>query len=272
MAEENVLIIGGGIAGLCAALELARFGIGVELVEKEDALGGHARQFTCKATDRCVKCGACIVEEKLKDVADNTKIKVRLGSCVEKITDSGRFSVGISDNRGLNQSCDVDAVIIASGFTPFTPDGKPYGYNRFKNVISNLDLERALRKRGLVKRFSDDRAPKKIAFIQCVGSRDAKLNHLWCSRVCCGSALRMSSLIKSRQPEAEMTIFYMDIQSFGRDFQDFLNKIKADVRLIRAIPADVLETEDDRLLITYFDSAARESREEIFDLVASLDW
>jgi len=264
---KSVLVVGGGIAGLSAALELARLGIGVELVEKEDVLGGHARQFTCKATDKCVRCGACIVEEKLKDVADNPGIKVHLGSHMEKVESSGRFVVSLADNKGPSHSCETDAIIITSGFSPFNPAGKPYGYSRFDNVITNLDLERVLRKQSLVTRPSDDKAPEKIAFIQCVGSRDAKLNHLWCSKVCCGSALRMASLIKSRQPETGVTLFYMDIQTFGRDFQRFFNKVQNDVRLIRAIPGDVFKTEDDRLRMTYFDSATGESKEEFFDLI-----
>ncbi len=266
MPEKNVLIIGGGIAGLCVALELAHFDVGVELVEKEDVLGGHSRQFTCKATDRCVKCGACIVEEKLKHVADNPKIKVHLGSRVEKVTNSGKFSVVLSDNKGSDHSCKADAVVIASGFSPFNPEDKPYGYDRFDNVISNLDLERMLREQSLVRRPSDRKAPDRIAFIQCVGSRDANLNHLWCSKVCCGSALRMSDLIQSRQPETAITLFYIDMQSFGRNFQGFFDRVQNNVRMIRAIPGDIVKTEDDRLRSTYFDSAG-ESKEEIFDLI-----
>jgi heterodisulfide reductase subunit A len=264
---KSVLVVGGGIAGLSAALELARLGVAVELVEKEDVLGGHARQFTCKATDKCVRCGACIVEEKLKDVSDNPGIKVFLGSHMEKVESSDRFAVSLADNKGSSHSSEIDAIIITSGFSPFNPDGKPYGYSRFDNVITNLDLERVLRKQSLVTRPSDDKAPEKIAFIQCVGSRDAKLNHLWCSKVCCGSALRMASLIRSRQPETGVTLFYMDIQTFGRDFQRFFSKVKNDVQMIRAIPGDVFKTGDDRLRLTYFDSAASEPREEIFDLI-----
>jgi len=265
---KSVLVVGGGIAGLSAALELARLGIGVELVEKEDAFGGHARQFTCKATDKCVQCGACIVEEKLRDVSDHPGIKVHLGSHMEKVESLDRFVVSLAGKKGSSHSCETDAIIVASGFSPFNPAGKPYGYGRFDNVITNLDLETVLRKHSLVTRPSDDKAPEKIAFIQCVGSRDAKLNHLWCSRVCCGSALRMASLIRSRQPETGVTLFYMDIQTFGRDFQRFFNKVKNDVRMIRAIPGDVFKTEDDQLRLTYFDSAASEPKEEIFDLIA----
>ena len=335
MADKSVLIIGGGVAGLSAALDLSRFGIGVEIIEKSDFMGGQAIGFSCKATDQCVKCGACMVEEKLKEVLENPNINYSLGSNIKKITNSKRFSVslekgpeyidpqrctgcgecfdkcpakgaitrGFSKNNlpfyAINQekcthiegkSCIIcqdlcpegainldkkeeelntkaDAIIVATGFTPFDPESKPYGYNRFKNVITNLDLENMLRQESRATRPSDNSPPKRMAFIQCVGSRDAKLNHLWCSKVCCGSALRMARLIKARQPETMITCFYIDIQTFGKDFELFYKGVKKDIRMVRAIPGDILKTEDDSLRITFADNTTHETVEEIFDLV-----
>lgn len=335
MTDKSVVIIGGGVAGLSAALDLARFDIGVEIIEKSNFLGGHAIGFSCKATDHCVKCGACMVEEKLKYVIENPQIKYFLDSSIKKITNSKRFTVNLEKGpdyinpqrctgcgecfdkcpskgaitRGFSKSnipfyaiikkecinieeksCAIcqnicpegainldkkeaefntkaDAIIVATGFTPFNPKSKPYGYNIFKNVVTNLELEKMLRQESRAKRPSDNSKPKHIAFIQCVGSRDAKLNHLWCSKVCCGSALRMARLIKARQPETKIAFFYIDIQTFGKDFEIFYKNVREDIRLIRAIPGDILKTEDESLRITFSDDITHETVEEIFDLV-----
>ncbi len=265
--DKNVLIVGGGVAGLSAAVELARLGIGVELVEKADEPGGYAGQFTCKAVDKCARCGACIVEEKIKVASASPKVKIHTGVQLDEIKKSDRFFADIIDKIGSRFSLTADAVIIASGFSAFDPESKPYGYRMFDNVITNLELERMLRQEGTIRRPSDNKVPDKIAFIQCVGSRDGKLNHLWCSKVCCGSALRMAKLIKSRQAEVEATFFYMDVQTFGKDFQAFYSEVRHDVNMVRAIPGDIYRTEDDRLMVSYFKAGENETTEGIFDMV-----
>ncbi len=335
MMAKKVLVIGGGVAGLSAASEIAELDIDVEIVEQSDFPGGHGIQYTCKATDQCVKCGACMVEEKLDRVVQNPKIKLMAGTRVQTVSDSKEFSVtlqkkpvfidpakctncgiclekcpengavtqGFSKNHTpfyaisvekclylKDQSCTAcqtacpegainldavemtestraDAVILATGFTPFSPVSKPYGYGKFKNVITNLEMEKMLRKDGRVLKPSNGAEAGRIAFIQCVGSRDAKLNHLWCSKVCCGSALRMAGLVKARQPETQITFFYMDVQTFGRDFDLFYSKIRKDIRLVRAIPGDIYPAAEDQLRVTFLDNASSDTLQEEFDLV-----
>ncbi|MDH3566411.1 MAG: CoB--CoM heterodisulfide reductase iron-sulfur subunit A family protein, partial [Desulfobacteraceae bacterium] len=95
----------------------------------------------------------------------------------------------------------------------------------------------------------------------------SKLNHLWCSKVCCGSALRMARRIKDRQPEIDITVFYMDVQTFGKDFEQFYKDAREELRLIRAIPGDIYEVEEQKLKINFLNNTTHETLEEIFDLV-----
>jgi len=237
--DNQVLIVGGGIAGVSAALGLARLGIHIALIEKADELGGHVRQFTCKATHKCAKCGACIIEEKIRDTLSHPNIHVHTGVRLKTIQRTDRFSATLVHKNGSDNALEADAVIIASGFNAFDPEGKPYGYGLFDNVITNLELERMLRQERFLRRPSDNRVPDKIAFFQCVGSRDAKLNHLWCSKVCCASALRMASVIKTKQPAVEIGFFHIDVQNVGRDFPAFYSEIQNEIQMVRAIPGDV---------------------------------
>ncbi|MFH0994024.1 MAG: FAD-dependent oxidoreductase [Pseudomonadota bacterium] len=262
---KQIMVVGGGISGLCAAVDLARLGVAVVLVENTGSLGGHAAQLSCKATDRCVACGACMVAEKIRRATDDANIRVYLNAGIDKVDRQTRFEVTLKQDRQI-QRIKVDAVLMASGFAPFDPANKPYGYGRFENVMTTLELDRMLRKSGTVKRPSDAQFPRNMAFIQCVGSRDATLGHLWCSKICCGAALRMARCIQSRQPGVEATFFYIDVQNFGKNFQTYYADTQQQVRMIRSIPADVIKTADDRLKLSYFDPDTQAYREAVFDM------
>jgi heterodisulfide reductase subunit A len=270
MPEQRVLIIGGGIAGLTAADQLAGMKIRSVLVEKQAVVGGYAAGYACKATDACVKCGACVVVQTLDKVCMDPMVEVLTGSRVTGVVRRQRFEVAIRQTCAEKQADltrEADAVILASGFKPFDPQSKPYGYGRFPNVVTNLELERILRERSIPVRPSDRATPERIAFVQCVGSRDEHLGHLWCSKVCCASALRAARLIKMRRPEIDITFFYIDVQTFGKDFQTFYDGARDDVTMVRALPGDVFAAATDRLRMVYFDPKGRQSREELFDLV-----
>lgn len=260
------MVIGGGITGLSAAVDLARLGAAVVLVENSGSLGGHAAQLSCKATERCVACGACKVEEKIRQAGTDANIRVFLNACIEKIDRQKRFEVTLNQNREL-QHIKVDAVLMATGFSPFHPADKPYGYGRFENVMTTLELDRMLRRSGTARRPSDAEFPRNMAFIQCVGSRDASLGHLWCSKICCGTALRMARCIQNRQPEMAPTFFYIDVQNFGKNFQTYYADSQQQIRMIRSIPADVLKTSDDRLKLSYFDPDTQAYQEAVFDMI-----
>jgi heterodisulfide reductase subunit A len=271
MMARTVAVIGGGVAGLTAALELTRFGFHVDIIEKAAFAGGHAIRFACKATDRCVSCGACIVHQKLAQATAEPGVRILTGSRIEKISKSENFAIKLTQKDGDSEptrlSLEAAAVIWATGFSVFDPQNKPYGYNVFKNVITNLQLEDMVREHGRATRPSDRRVARSLAFIQCVGSRDARLNHLWCSKFCCGSALRMANLIRDREPQTQVSFFYIDLQTFGRDFEAFYRQVQENLRMIRAIPGDIFQTEDGSLKVTFVNNDTHETVEELFDLV-----
>ena len=333
--HKHVAVIGAGVTGLTATDALAGWGVHVSLFEKTPFLGGHAIQLNCKATDACVKCGACVAEDKLLRATRHPTVEVFTGTQIETITGQRPFQIAYRTHSPLvnadqcngcgvclqkcpvpgailrghaprvgpyvairrdlcryfdNAACTLcrdacpqgaiglssqaqtgtmraDAIFVATGFTTYNPSNKPYGYSRFQNVITSLDAERLLREHAVMKRPSDGRPAGRIAFIQCVGSRDAQLGHPWCSKICCGSSLRMARLIQSRQKDAQITFFYIDVQTFGKDFQSFYLNARENIAMIRAIPGDILRTDTDELEVIYFDPETNASKESLFDIV-----
>ncbi|MFZ1985697.1 MAG: FAD-dependent oxidoreductase [Desulfatitalea sp.] len=276
LQAKRVAIIGAGVAGLSAADELARWSIGVTLVERAPFVGGHAARLGCKATGECVTCGACLADERRMRVMRHANVSILTGTRVTGIDCADGFTLHYekdaqratgtsgSDGAGVLQA---DALLVATGFSAYDPSEKPYGYGRFPNVLTLLDAEGRLRQNGRLTRPSDERPPDRIAFIQCVGSRDSRIGHPWCSKICCGSALRMARLIQHQRPETSVTFFYIDVQTFGKNFQKFYDQTRAHIQMVRAIPGDIVQRADNCLQAAFFDDVQRKAREEEFDLV-----
>ena len=304
----KVMVVGGGIAGLTAAWELSRQNVNVELVEKSCFLGGHSIGFTCKATDSCKQCGACSVEEMLKNVVNEPLINVHLRTEVTALEKRDGFTVSLAksdveavasqsllkgfsrhntplyvvsgevadapegavdiEKLGSEGQVAVDAVVVATGYAPFDPNLKStYGYDKWDNVITGLDLENIIREKGAVVRPSDGEKPGRIAFIQCVGSRDERLGNLWCSEVCCPYAMRMAGVAKHHDPDADVSIFYIDIQNSGKEFPVFYERMKENIRFVRTIPVDIYPLEGGALQLRHMVEEAGEPASEEFDLV-----
>jgi heterodisulfide reductase subunit A2 len=263
---KQVAIVGGGVAGLAAGEALARWGVAVTIIDQATVAGGHAARFSCKATDRCVACGACVAQDVLRRATARPEITFLTDTRIAGIDRADGFTIA-HESQARSGTLRVDAVLLTSGFTLYDPSEKPYGYGKFPNVLTNLDAERILSESGELLRPSDGRAAKQIAFIQCVGSRDARIGHPWCSKICCGSALRMAGLIQHRQPQVSVTFFYIDVQTFGRNFDRYYDQTRTRVQMVRAIPGDIFKTHDDRLQVNWFDPRTHHSKEAFFDTV-----
>lgn len=187
--------------------------------------------------------------------------------CKRDATDAIDFS-----QRPEEIELNVGSVVVATGYDEFDPSAKEeYGYSIYKNVITGLQYERILSASGPtighILRPSDKKEPKRIAWIQCVGSRDEKCN-LYCSRACCMWATKEAIITKEHDPKIETTIFYMDIRAYGKGFEEFYKRAEGEgVEYIKSRPAEVIGTEEENIVIRYEDSLTHEIEEREFDLV-----
>ena len=298
MEKSPILVVGGGIAGIRASMDLANLGFKVYLLESSPSIGGTVAQL-----DKIFPthdCAICALTHELNRLTRNPNIEIITNAEVKNVTgQAGNFQVSITKKaryvdeekcngcglcaevcpievpdefeQGLKkrkaiyikypqaypptyvidaENCtkcgkcvevcklnainlndtdkeltlNVGSIILALGFQPFDASLKSeYGYGKYPNVITSLQLERILNAagpyQGSLVRPSDGKTPKKIAFLQCVGSRDALVGNLYCSSVCCMYAIKAAMAAKEYVPEADCTIFYMDIRTSGKDYE-----------------------------------------------------
>lgn len=286
MSDRRVLILGAGIAGITSALELANQDIPVYLAEKEKDIGGLVSLFSCKATDKCNNCGVCLLNEKIKEMKDLSAVPTAqagknnitlLTSCrlqnVEKELNNFHIKM-VQEEKPLSIKAEI--IVVATGAEAFDARYKAqFGYKRCKNVITGLDLEERLRAGSSYINFNlsveqprqaGENIPKSIAFIQCVGSRDENINKGYCSKVCCKYALRMAAVLQSKIEGLKVTVFYMDLQSTGKDFSSLYERCKEDIKFINSIPAKI-EEEEEKLKVKYENIESGKIDVKDFDLV-----
>jgi heterodisulfide reductase subunit A len=349
--QKAVMVIGGGVAGIQASLDLANRGFKVYVVEKNPSIGGRMAQLD--KTFPTMDCSMCILAPKMIECAHHPNVQLLTYSEVKELKGSpGNFKVKVlkkpryvdekkctgcgicsdncpteapnefDENIGVRKAiympfpqavpriavidkencvecglCEkvcpsgavnrqqqpeelelnVGAVVVSTGFDLFDPTVIPqYGYGRFKNVITAMELERLLCASGptgghLI-RPSDGKIPRSIAFIQCVGSRDRRewINHPYCSSICCKYAVKDAVLIKEHEPDSLITIFYIDMRAFGKGFQEFVNRSKSEfgIEYIRSSPGEISENAaTGNLGISFEDPITRTVQNVPFDLV-----
>jgi heterodisulfide reductase subunit A len=151
------------------------------------------------------------------------------------------------DQRDKFETIEVGAIVVATGLQVYdpTPLGE-YGYRRFPNVITSLEFERLNAAGGPTGghflRPSDLKEPKRVGFIQCVGSRSKTRAHPYCSNICCMNTVKDTLLLRDHYPEMETVVFYMDIRAFGKGFEDLYRRSReAGVKYVRGIPGEIIE-------------------------------
>ncbi|HUB32871.1 MAG TPA: CoB--CoM heterodisulfide reductase iron-sulfur subunit A family protein [Bryobacteraceae bacterium] len=344
---KPVLVIGGGIAGLTAAVELADAGASVILVEKSASLGGRVarmHQYFPKlcppacglemhyrrlrqhpaitvltlaevveisggpgayevsvrvspryVTEACTVCGACadVCNAERFDEFNYGLAKTRAAYLPHGMAYPALYAIDRSACREGCRECAeactygaialdalpetrtfaVSAIVAATGWRPYDAARlSPLGYGRFRNVVTNVLLERMAASdgpsAGRILRPSDGREPRTVAFVQCAGSRDE--NHLpYCSAVCCAASIKHAAYIRALYPETAITIFYIDIRTPGK-LEEFYGRVSRDanLHLVRGKVALVEEnTATGDLLVTAEDTLAGRKNSLHFELV-----
>jgi heterodisulfide reductase subunit A len=343
-----VLVVGGGVAGIQASLDLADSGFRVYLADREPSIGGVMAQLdkTFPTND----CSMCILSPKLvatgrhpnitiltnaeitglKGRAGNFGVKIRkksryiieekcngCGICAQKcpIEAVDLFNEGLSnrsaiyvkypqavplkymidrekcigcgtcqeickanaieyDQKDSEVALKVGSIVLAPGFESFDARLKSeYGYGRFPNIVTSIEFERILSASGpyggIILRASDGEIPKKIAFIQCVGSRDFQLGNNYCSAACCMYGMKEAVIAKEHTPsKLDCTIFYMDMRAYGKEFDAYYNRAQGEwgIRFVRSRVAGVTEDPTTGNLFVHYVEDETPKTEE-FDMV-----
>jgi heterodisulfide reductase subunit A2 len=269
MTSGKVLIIGGGPAGLEAARSVAEIGGEAILIEKRARLGGTPdRENYAKLTHHWRDASEAMAE--LADfVTNNPNVEVKYQAEVKGMTgEAGNFELQI-EAGDVSESINVGAVIVATGFQHFDPGRATqyYNYYSFPDVITLTDLEKMLKEHNVV-RPSNGQVPQKIAFVQCVGSRDRQIGNEYCSKVCCGIASKQAIEIKEQLPDSKVFIFYIDMRMYGY----WENEIywpaqeKYKVNFVKGVISEVLP-KNGQLLVRGEDTTMSRPMEVTMDLI-----
>lgn len=235
------LVIGGGIAGLEAALDIAEAGYRVYLVEREEHLGGHMAQLN--RTFPTLESAAELLSQMISQVQEHSNIEVMTASQVVEVEGYvGNFTARVEQVGNLSE-LEVGAIVVATGYEPFDPRLKPeFAYGIYDNVITSLEFEQLSSPSGPTggKIEVNGQQPKDVVFIKCVGSRDKNLGNEYCSRVCCMYTAKQAYLVKQRIPDANVTVFYMDVRAFGKGFEEFYDRVRMEgIRYRRGNAAEI---------------------------------
>jgi len=217
----SCLVMGGGVVGMSAALNLAEQGFEVHLVEKEKELGGTLLDIykLFPTNEKSSK----LIGPLIQKVKDHSKIKTHLSTKVKDVSGFiGNFDATL-EGHGKESELKVGTIIVAIGAEELKPIGQ-YGYGKFPNVITQLELEQRMKKEGI--------DGQNVVMINCVGARVPE--RTYCSRFCCMTAVKNATLIKENNPTSKVWLLHRDLMAYGVEFENYYRKsMEQGVRFIR---------------------------------------
>jgi len=254
---SRIAVIGGGIAGTTAAVELARAGNKVTLIEKTDTLGGNIKDYGCKAVDKCIKCNLCLVDETILEAQDSPGIEIIYQGLVNDLSGKpGDYNLSVEKDGDFVEVENIESIVLATGFIKWSDleTGTPE-FSDDNGVIWASQLEEFMRRRADHSNPEDilqlGSKPESVAFIQCNGSRSIQEKARYCSKICCGYSYRMARVLKHFYPDLEATIFFIDLQEAGYFLDvNFSELDQAGINYVNCKPIDVSKV-DDKLRILY---------------------
>lgn len=259
--SKRLLVVGGGLAGLTAALDGAKAGYEVVLVEKNPELGGWMNRVYKQPPQKhpFTELEDPDIQDKIKAVEADSRITVYKGATVAKTVGAPcLYDVHISQN-GSTVTERVGAVVLATGAVPYDPKKlKHLGFGQYKNVITTATME-DLALQGAISRPSDGRQVKSAAFILCAGSRDPE--HLpYCSSTCCIDSLKQAKYLREKDKDAKAYIIYRDIRASGHN-EYFYKSVQEDegIFFTKGNVAAIEEDTDNKVVLQVEDSLLGES-------------
>jgi heterodisulfide reductase subunit A len=243
------MVIGGGIAGMQAALDIADAGYPVVLVEQADHLGGRMAELSGLYLN--FDTAADLLQRKIDAVLNHSNIQTLTNAQVIEVGGYvGNFIVQVEQQGEtvVPYTFDIGALVVATGYDLYRQEHLgEYGGGRYPDVIDGLQFEEMLRSDGptggQVRRPSDGQVPKNVVWVQCAGSRDPELHLPYCSKVCCMYVAKQSMAYKQRVPEGQAIVFYIDIRTQGKGYEEFSQRAmeEYDVLYVRGKPSKIFQ-------------------------------
>jgi len=226
--NKNILVVGGGISGMTSAIEAAKTGYQVTLVEKSSALGGATARLWKRVPQRSPYADPEDngVAAMVKAIEADANISVHLNATLTKTSGApGRFSADITTESGATSTDNFGAIVQCSGFKPFDSSVlTEFAVGQTPDIMDQMALEKLATEAngGAIKRPSDGKIVNSVAFVQCAGQRSQKEGHLsYCSGICCSTSIKQAMYFKDQNPDVNTVVIYTDLRTPGAGGEDF---------------------------------------------------